>query len=407
MDKLIKAQYTEYYVELREIKGLRWPRPQEIIEISKRRNLTSNELLALLSRTFYPPIWLLELNIGKNENNKRRPITDFYNVLRFIDTIEDARPEILSIETKRNLIDSFVRVIEKVQRRNKSESIEDLVSNELTTITNTLKPGVMNQYEEAFVEHFRRGGVLRSMKKNASDLERRAIYMCTSSMAIGMKDFLGKKIDTIERLREYCDYVAGYVGTALTEIVDCSDGVQLKEARMFGRALQIVNVLKDPKDDYEKRRVVYLPEELLGGLSHEELFNPDSVSGKQIRRAALNTMISHARDSLRQSMDYVSSIPERLTGYRGFTMIPLFAAIETLNRMKREGAEAVFNGKKEAIKMGEGTGYNLGRFVYSILKFEDGKRTDKFLELYKKSLSEDPERYSFEPGKFEEWTKDF
>ncbi len=90
--------------------------------------------------------------------------------------------------------------------------------------------------------------------------------------ATGMIDFVRRsdaagslQLQTLEDLRSYCYVVAGRVGEMLTELFLLERpelgplGPYLRErARFFGEGLQVVNILKDAKDDAKEGRV-YLP----------------------------------------------------------------------------------------------------------------------------------------------------
>jgi len=75
----------------------------------------------------------------------------------------------------------------------------------------------------------------------------------------------GLNMTSVDELRDYCYFVAGIVGEMLTELF-LLDRPQLapigdylrERARLFGEALQLVNILKDSQADAREGRV-YLP----------------------------------------------------------------------------------------------------------------------------------------------------
>jgi farnesyl-diphosphate farnesyltransferase len=99
--------------------------------------------------------------------------------------------------------------------------------------------------------------------------------------ATGMIDFVrrsdgtgGLRLQTLQDLRDYCYVVAGMVGEMLTELFLLERpelgplGPYLRaRARFFGEGLQVVNILKDAKDDAEDGRV-YLP----AAVPHGDVF---------------------------------------------------------------------------------------------------------------------------------------
>ncbi|HLF53605.1 MAG TPA: squalene/phytoene synthase family protein, partial [Candidatus Nanoarchaeia archaeon] len=255
-----------------------WPKPEELRQIASQRTLTSDELLALKSRSFYFPIQLLELARGRDEVNKRTIVTALYNILREQDTIEDANPQVLTPNAKVTLLDHFNRIMNTLVRRSPSEPIGDILE-DLSAFTNILVQGVMDGDEKIFVEHFGEGRVLEDVRAYATQNVKEAIGFCDSSMTMGMKAFLKSgKIATKDKLIEYCGYVAGDVGIALNRIVNHVDGVKLSDAsaRAFGLSLQLTNVIKNINEDWVRRGVLYIPEEFYAGIDNETLFKPDS-----------------------------------------------------------------------------------------------------------------------------------
>src|SRR3990172_551033 len=122
----------------------------------------------------------------------------------------------------------------------------------------------------------------------------------------------------------------------------------------------------------------------------------------------LETMISDAKKDLVTAASYIASIPQGLTGYRGFVTMPYLGAVETLHTMQKAGPEEVFSEKvlieeadKNAVKVSTEAQYNIMRFTYSLMKLEEGKRAGEFMALYKAN----PDKYCFNPKRFEKWSK--
>ena len=99
--------------------------------------------------------------------------------------------------------------------------------------------------------------------------------------AAGMTGFVHRtdtdgilQLQTLQDLRDYCYVVAGVVGDMLTELflLDRPElhplGSYLRaRARLFGEALQVVNILKDAGDDGQEGRI-YLPAQ----VSRDDVF---------------------------------------------------------------------------------------------------------------------------------------
>src|SRR3972149_5196032 len=103
-------------MEIYAIEVLSREKTQEIVKASSYRDLTSDELLRLKSRTFHFPIQMLELTMGDEESNKREIVTIVYNNLRFVDTGEDADPQKMNSQTKIKTIDTYVDIFNQARR---------------------------------------------------------------------------------------------------------------------------------------------------------------------------------------------------------------------------------------------------------------------------------------------------
>jgi phytoene synthase len=82
-------------------------------------------------------------------------------------------------------------------------------------------------------------------------------------------DAEASRYETWEELSLYCHHVASAVGRMCTRIFGSSDEVALGQAEDLGRALQITNILRDVREDYDLGRV-YLPREDLCRFAVEE-----------------------------------------------------------------------------------------------------------------------------------------
>ena len=93
----------------------------------------------------------------------------------------------------------------------------------------------------------------------------------------GMEDDLfPMRCSTLDDLRAYCYKVASAVGLVLIEIYGYEDGAARLHAIDMGIELQMINVLRDVKEDLNRDRV-YLPHDLLSahGIGMEDLASPD------------------------------------------------------------------------------------------------------------------------------------
>jgi farnesyl-diphosphate farnesyltransferase len=139
-------------------------------------------------------------------------------------------------------------------------------------------------------------------------------------------DEMGRfRLATVEELQKYCYIVAGIVGELLTEVFlhDCPSLESVRTTLLehqvaFGEGLQLVNILKDEKNDARDGRV-YLPGEVPRG----ELF-------------------ALARRDLAAARLYIEALEQggAPPGYVGFTTLSVDLADATLVRLEEEGAGA-------------------------------------------------------------------
>jgi len=383
-----------------------WHRPGELIETAKERTLTSDELLALKSRSFYGPIKLLTIAKGKHEVSKEEEVRNAYNLLRALDTIEDGT---LDNEDKYWVIDRLVDdVIGEVVRRGRDDNIEEIISgSDFTTVTQRLIEGSVDGDERVFSEHFGRGLVLQELSGFNRDI-REAIDYSVKSMGGGMKTFLRRgEIQTDNQLRHYCYHVAGRIGSLLTRLIELKDKdlngnpVRLDSfsAEKFGEFLQLTNISKNVREDYKHGRVFFPAIFRPLDISHGYLMKDQGDGAITARQQVLDSVLSMAEENFAVSVDYVRSIPSHLSGYKAFCLVPLISAKGTIDNMKKVGAEALFRGDEEATKVPYSIHTTMG-FSYSLATQDKGKHADGWLKAFGKN----PEDFSFEPGNYMEWS---
>jgi len=370
-----------------------WTQPKQIIEKHKKgEGLTSRDLLVIKSRSFIYPILGLKRFQGPKETNKEPHFRTLYNLLRMQDTIEDSK---LSTEERIDLLNKWEYVVNEVASRERNAGIDDLVNGHLTKISDGLfnlgsgKKGkkrgnfLIDENEEIFVTHFAKGQVLRDFGGLQNGL-RENYLNCMQKMATGMKHFLETgKIETSSDLKRYCEYVAGYVGVAINDTVSFTDNFDMndEDAKGYGIGLQIVNILKNNKEDRDTRKVSYLPVEWGTGDD------------------AIDSALKFADDYLKPAIDYNLGISEGHTGLAFFSIVPLLTARETLSLM-REGGAQVLEGNEKYTKISNGTFKNiLAHSAMLVGSDVDPEERYSFLRDY----GADPRAYSFEPGKFEKW----
>ncbi len=151
----------------------------------------------------------------------------------------------------------------------------------------------------------------------------------TVRTAEGMAGFVARtddggelNLEDLEDLRGYCYVVAGIVGEMLTELflldrrnLEPVAGRLRARSRLFGEALQLVNILKDASFDVTEGRA-YLPP----GVGRGEVFRL-------------------ARDDLRAATEYTLALQQAGAerGLVAFNALPVLLAVATLDKVEAEG----------------------------------------------------------------------
>ncbi|MEG0261058.1 MAG: squalene/phytoene synthase family protein [Lysinibacillus sp.] len=147
----------------------------------------------------------------------------------------------------------------------------------------------------------------------------------TSEMAFGMAKWAKAnwQIHTREDLDEYTYYVAGLVGTMLSELWEWGAGIKTDRelAIGYGRGLQAVNILRNQDEDMDERGVSFVPD----GWTRDDLF-------------------AYAEENLAKGDLYMKGLDKRTI--RLFSRLPHALAHKTLKAMQ-EGREKMTRAEVE------------------------------------------------------------
>jgi farnesyl-diphosphate farnesyltransferase len=156
----------------------------------------------------------------------------------------------------------------------------------------------------------------------------------------------GLRIQSREELEEYCYYAAGTVGNLITNLVTRGDIAADRRRKLyetaeeFGLLLQLVNIAKDVRDDYEEENNVYLPAEWLEeeGISQEEVLAPENALGTA---AVVERTADHATDFLDDAQTYLETVPLKDGNTLAAWAIPFLLAVGTLRELLARPEDAV------------------------------------------------------------------
>jgi len=151
----------------------------------------------------------------------------------------------------------------------------------------------------------------------------------------GLTDLDRRRYETFDELRDYCAHVAGAVGIACIGVYGAD---QPQRAEALGIALQLINVMRDVREDWQLGRV-YLPQDELASFGVEEA---DIAEGRLTPawQALMAYQSARARSYLEEGLTLLGYLDHRSSACVG-TFAGLYRA--TLERIEARGFD-VFDG---------------------------------------------------------------
>ena len=122
----------------------------------------------------------------------------------------------------------------------------------------------------------------------------------------GLQDTEQSRYETFDGLRGYCERVAGAVGVACIAVYGSDD---VERARTLGIALQLINIIRDVREDWELGRV-YLPQDELARFGVSE----DDIAAGRVTpqwRSLLEFQARRARAHLEEGLRLLDSLDRR------------------------------------------------------------------------------------------------
>jgi phytoene synthase len=151
----------------------------------------------------------------------------------------------------------------------------------------------------------------------------------------GLQDTEKARYADIEELLGYCRKVAGAVGVACVGVYGSDDHAR---AETLGIALQLINIIRDVREDWELGRV-YLPQDELAAYGVDE----EQIAAGQVTeewQALLSFQATRARAYLGEGLELLKGLDGRSAACVG-TFAELYRA--TLDRIEARGFD-VFDG---------------------------------------------------------------
>ena len=118
------------------------------------------------------------------------------------------------------------------------------------------------------------------------------------------------------------------------KVSDSERREMLDAGTRFGKALQLINILRDIPEDLSIRRCYIPSEDLSGiGLVPEDLLDKGNMD---LFRPLMNTYIMKAEEHLLEAVRYIQMLPHRQYRLRAACMIPVIIGQRTLELLKTE-----------------------------------------------------------------------
>jgi phytoene synthase len=151
----------------------------------------------------------------------------------------------------------------------------------------------------------------------------------------GLIDLDRSRYDTFDALRDYCAHVAGAVGVACIGVYGAD---QPQRAQSLGIALQLINIIRDVREDWRLGRV-YVPQDELASYGVTE----DDIAEERLTpawQALMAYQAARARAYLDEGLTLLAYLDTRSSACVG-TFAGLYRA--TLERIEANGFD-VFDG---------------------------------------------------------------
>lgn len=247
----------------------------------------AKRVLKATSRTFYIPI-------SRLPGGLQEAMASSYLCMRAIDEIED-HPDLDGRE-KADLLYGVSRVLQ-------SQTL-------LETFSSEAFDGIFRPYAHLLPEVT--SGLAQWARQAPAAIAPR-VWDATAAMAdrMALWSLKGWQISTVADLDHYTFSVAGAVGLLICDVGAWFDGFQMHRgfAIQFGRGLQLVNILRNRKEDLS-RGIDFFPH------------------GWTVER-----MQAYARQNLTAANAYAQALPRSSFSY--FLRVPMVLAIATLDALAR------------------------------------------------------------------------
>lgn len=288
-------------------------------------NAKIDKLLETTSRSFYPTLKYLPKKV-------RGQIGMLYLLARLADTIADSKHGEIKIlldllekyndvaQGRETILPDFTDLAEIQTNPHEAELLlnaEDVIEG-------------LQEYDEGDRKRILEcleiivGGQMLDLQRFGTAMEGGSILSLTSD----------------DELDDYAYRVAGCVGTfwskmALAHLMTLSpekDKIFLEKGIQFGKALQMINILRDIPEDLRFGRC-YIPREALAehGLAPEDLLDDSNLD---TFRPLYNAYLDLTNDHLEVATDYIRMLPDKQFRLKASCMLPVLIGQRTVTLLR-------------------------------------------------------------------------
>ena len=283
-----------------------------------------DKLLEGTSRSFY-------LTLSKLPSGVRKQIGLLYLLARIADTIADS-----SEGTTEELLGTLKSYNDRAQGL--SESMPDMTK--LSESQSNPSEAILLLRSDEVV------GLLSELPEADRGIIRDCLAVIVSGQSLDLERFgagMGEGITSLKNYDELDDYayrVAGSVGDFWTRITlehqyrvdDDAESALFEKGVRFGKALQLINILRDIPEDLRLGRC-YIPMDDLEdhGLAPEDLRNPENMDRF---RDLFDCLLDKTAEHLDSAIEYIEMIPYSQFRLRAACMLPVIIAQRTMSLLR-------------------------------------------------------------------------
>lgn len=200
------------------------------------------------------------------------------------------------------------------------EAVDSTIDNQSAKNLIRLKEDINSAYSDSALE----SPLLQAFRQTVKNYRIPKEYFDKLIEGIHM-DLEKSLYQNFEELYKYCYKVAGVVGLIMLRIFGCDNGKAKGYAVNLGIAMQLTNILRDIKEDYNRGRI-YLPQEEMELFKVSQSDISDTKVSKNFK-ALLEFQIARARQYYTESAPGIKMLPDANSRFVVSVMAGIYSGI--------------------------------------------------------------------------------